>query len=334
MKTGFKRVFVLLLTLALILVAVLALWNRQLISDHLQAAGFEAGDRIEDIEDSLLLTGAGERIFLATRPTIEASQHFNEQCAQVDHAEEGHVLGCYAQGRIHLFDVADDRLDGIVEVTAAHELLHASYERIRESDRERLSEELLAAYEELSEKDEDLRERMAVYEHLPEASFVNELHSVLGTEVRDLPEGLERHYAEWFSDREIVLDLFEGYHSVFVDLQAEADALNDELAKLRTEYEERSSAYDASVDRYNADSRNLSERNQAYEFSDDPAEFDRLRADLDRRRGELEAEHAALNDIADRYEERRARLKKLSETSVELDQHLNSDLAPPADSPD
>lgn len=323
-----------MLVLAALVAGALALWNQQAIADHLQASGYDPDPAIERIVDDLELSGAGERIFFATHPTIEASQHFNEQCARVDHAEEGHVLGCYAEGRIHLFDVADERLDGIVEVTAAHELLHASYQRMRDSERERLDERLMEVYDSLAgDGDDSLGERMSVYEHLPEAAFINELHSVLGTEVRNLPDDLEDHYSEWFEERRIVLDLFDGYHSVFVDLQEEAEELDRELAQMRTEYERRSAAYDSAVQQYNADSRSLSARNDAYEFSDDPEEFYRLRDELETRRAALEEELRSLNELAQRYEERRSRLKELSETSVELDQHLNSDLAPPATNP-
>ena len=35
------------------------------------------------------------------------------------------VLGCYANREISIFNVTDQRLDGIREVTAAHEMLHA-----------------------------------------------------------------------------------------------------------------------------------------------------------------------------------------------------------------
>ncbi|WP_449277357.1 hypothetical protein [Leucobacter sp. GX24907] len=331
--TVIRRACIALLIIVLLLAAGLAWWNKQVIADHFQATGFEPAEEIEEVLDTLSLTGAGERVFLATHPTIEASQHFNEQCAQVDHTDEGHVLGCYSGGKIHLFGVEDQRLDGIVEVTAAHELLHAGYARLRDSEREQLGEQLQDAFDTLSEDDAALRERMAVYEHLPESSFVNELHSVLGTEVRDLPPELEAHYAEWFNDRAAILDLFDDYHSVFVDLQQEADDLNAELARMRTEYEERSHAYDLAVRQYNADSESLSQRNDAYEFANNPEEFYRLRDELGARRGELESELQSLDALAEQYEEYRSRLKELSETSIELDQHLNSDLAPPATSP-
>src|SRR5690606_22483900 len=149
------------------------------------------------------------------------------------------------------FGVTDERLGKVIHVTAAHELLHAAYSRLRAGEREDLEQRLQATYEELSVENDQLRERMEVYSHLSKASYTNELHSVLGTEIRELPEWLEQHYARWFTDRASVIDDFEEYHSVFQELLDRANELQDELEALRQEYEARSAEYEASVRAFN-----------------------------------------------------------------------------------
>lgn len=323
-----KRWFGALATLLVLSLIVFAVMHRQEIQDRFRAIGYTPSASVVATLHDLHLTEEGERIFLATRPTIDGSQRFNEQCVGVDHTDEGHVLGCYTGNRIHLFEVSDERVKGIVGVTAGHELLHAVFARLGEGERSELSAKLREAYEQLTENNPDLEERMSLYQHLGDSAYANELHSILGTEVRDLPEWLERHYARWFADREALLDAFDDYHSVFVDLQNQAQSLERTMRTLRLDVEERKADYDAAVEKFNADAAAFAERNDRLEFSDDPRAFERIRGELADRRSELQATMAGLEADIDRYNELREKLSALSETSSELDQQLNSELAP------
>ncbi|WP_125099244.1 hypothetical protein [Leucobacter chromiireducens] len=318
----------------LALCLVVAVMFRQQLKDHFAAVSFDPDPSVERVLHELDLTKRGARVFLATHPTIDGSQHFNTQCAGVDHSEQGHVLGCYTHDQIHLFDVTDDRLSGVVEVTAAHELLHATFARLGDGDRAALSAKLRQEYDSRVESDPELKERMSVYEHLPEAAFVNELHSVLGTEVRELPFWLEEHYAQWFVDRADIIDAFAKYHAVFVDLQRQADELRAEMTELREDVERRKKEYVLAVEQFNADAAEFSARNERYEFSDDPFGFDQLRGELEWRRGELERTRVGIQADIDRYNALRDQLTALSEVSSELDELLNSDLAPVTTRPD
>src|SRR5699024_3493237 len=119
------------------------------------------------------------------------------------------LLGCYTNGRIHLFDIDDARVDSVVEATAAHELLHAAYERFTQREREALAKRLIDLYEERSEHEPKFAERMSVYDHLSTAEFANELHSIFATELTELPDWLEEHYATWFRDRQQIVQYYE-----------------------------------------------------------------------------------------------------------------------------
>ena len=327
------RVLTTIILLAIVVAGVIAFMHRQQINDHFAAQRFEASVEIVDLTDRLQLTEAGHRIFWASEPTLDASQHFNEQCAQVDHSEEGHVLGCYSQGVIHLFAVTDERLNGIVEVTAAHELLHAAFARMGSDERSTFAKKLNKLYKELAKEDPVLEERMSVYSQLSPIAFANELHSVLGTEQRELPDWLEQHYATWFEDRGLVVDFFDDYHAVFDQLKQRAEELQQEMAALREDVETRSAAYDQAVEAFNLEWAEFVRRNEAFEFSDDPDEFYRLRDGFYTRRDALSAEMRSLNADIDRYEQMRAELLELSELNHELEQQLDSELAPPAPAP-
>ncbi len=327
------RVVTLLVILALIVGAFVAYQNRQVISDHFAAQNFTPTAEVVELTARILPTSAGERVFLASEPTLDASQGFNEQCSQVDHTEEGHVLGCFSGGKIHLFKVTDERLAGIVEVTAAHELLHATFSRLDASAKAALVQQLETAFEELSATDPALAERMQVYEGLSGTAFANELHSVFGTEVRELPADLEAHYAQWFTQRSVIVDFFDSYHQVFTQLKERASQLQAELTPMRADIEARRATYDDAVAQFNAEWAVFLQRNEAFEFSDNPGLFYAIRNEFDLRRDALNEDLTALNTDIAAYETMRIELQQLGELSTELQANLNSELAPPATAP-
>lgn len=299
------------------------------IQDHFLATSFTPSERVEQVRTGIELNASGDRIFLASQPTIGGREDFNRWCAGVDHTEEGHVLGCYADRRIRLFEVTDQRLTGVVETTAAHELLHAAWARMSQDERASLSRTLIAEYEELAKRDEDFKQRMSVYESLSATAFANELHSVFGTEVRDISPTLEEHYRSWFTDRAVIVNWYEGYHGVFTELKAEADRLSAELEALRADIEQRSANYDIAVQQFNVDAADFKQRNEHYEFSGDKELFDSLRAQLLDRQAGLDSVRQEIQADTDRFNDIRARLLELNDVSLELNDFLDSTLAAP-----
>ncbi|QIM18471.1 hypothetical protein G7066_07230 [Leucobacter coleopterorum] len=327
-RRGAKRALRISAFVMVVIALIVAFAHRQDIQDHFSASSFDPSTRTVEVMKALQLTPTGKRVFLASHPTVDGSQKFNEQCANVDHSEEGHVLGCFTGDRIHLFDVTDKRVRGIVEVTAAHELLHAAFSRLSDGDRTAYSEKLLNEYDVMSTNNPELVDRMSVYSHLSDSAFANELNSVLGTEVRDLPTWLNTHYATWFKDRGALVDVFDSYHSVFIGLQDRAEDLQSEMSSLRADVEQRNLSYDAAVKQFNLDAAEFRARNERFEFSETPDEFDRIRAELSERRSALQAALTDLQADIDHYNDLRKQLQELGQVSSELAGKLNSDLAP------
>ncbi len=322
------RIIATIVILGLFTAGVLAYLNRQEISDFFAAQRFDPSPEITELTENMHLTSAGERIFFASSPTLDASQNFNTQCAEVEHGDDSNVLGCFTNGLIHLFKVTDPRLNGIVEVTATHELMHAVYSRISTDARASLSQKLRAAYAELIKTNPDLETRMSVYSDLSDQGFANELHSILATEVRDLPDWLEEHYATWIADRSAVVDQFDAYRGVFSQIQSRVNELRSSLEALRDDIERRSKEYDAAVEAFNADVAEFNRRNANYEFSDDPAQFERLRDGLQARSAALQGDLIDLQTDIARHEAMRLELEELGATSAELNERLDSQLAP------
>lgn len=317
-----------IVVVGLIAGGVLGYWNRQMVQDHFAANDFKPDIRVQQVVTDLDLTVEGERVMLATHPTIDGRQNFNQKCSRSNHTNSGHLLGCYVDQRIHLFEVNDDRLDGVVEVTAAHELLHATYARLNQRDKEALAKRLTEVYELIIEDNQVFEQRMEVYEHLSASSFANELHSVLGTEMHDLPDWLEEHYQKWFDDRSAIVDWFDSYNSVFTSLKAEAEALQEKLDASRIEIEDESAVYSQLVEQFNEEWTQFTIQNDSYGFSDDPQEFYRIRDAFDDRRERLDSWREQIEEKIAQYEVLRLELTEIGELSTDLNSQIDSNLLP------
>lgn len=327
MSTRGKRLLGLAGVLVVILVGASALListYRQAIADFVSAAQYAPTDEMVRVLSQVAPTPQAETVFKATHPTLDAAESFNTSCADVMHSENAQVVGCYTGDRIHLFRITDDRLRGMVEVTAAHELLHAMYDRMSAPEKTSLRILLESEYEKLSNADPGLVERMSVYQDLNDDAFANELHSVLGTEIDRLSEPLENYYAKIFSSRAAITSLFAGYNARFEELEAERKDLSASLERLRPEIEARSSAYQNAVSQFNAEAQALTDRNNSLEFSSNPAEFYRLRDMLTAEQQRLEAERMALNELIESYNTKRSRLIELNAMAADLYQSFDS----------
>jgi hypothetical protein len=229
------------------------------------------------------------------------------------------VLGCYSEGNVYVYAVTDERLAGTVEVTAAHEMLHAAYERLSPDERARvdgLVEEAIAAIPE----DDPVYADLALY---PADQLADEWHSRLGTEFADLPPALEQHYAVYFDDRAKVVELNVQANAYFDQLQAQIDALVAEIDALDPVLDARIAAYEAAVDAYNVDVDAFNARNDNGYYTSQ-AQFDRDRNALLSRGSALDAEYAAIDAEIARYNDLVAQLTALDEDYADLYSALDS----------
>ncbi len=304
--------------------AFVACQERQTIRDYFDGREFKPTAEMQTVITNIELTDSGRRIFLATHPAIESADEFNDRCRNAETEHSGHLLGCYANGKIHLFSVTDERLESVVEVTAAHELMHAAYARLSTAERDALATKLNRYYSERIKTDPDFEKRMEVYASLSASQFANELHSIFATEVRDLPDWLEEHYSAWLADRDAVVTFYDTYQGVFTTVEQEAKALKERLDTMHESLEGESASYTSDVEAFNADWKSFVARNDAYEFSDNEAEFNRLKRDFDDRRGNLEHWKNTLQESIHEYERLSSELASLGELSLELNNQIDS----------
>jgi uncharacterized phage infection (PIP) family protein YhgE len=80
---------------------------------------------------------------------------------------------------------------------------------------------------------EDIKTKLESYKKQPNVELVNEMHSIFGTEVRDLPAELETYYKQYFSDRLKVVGYSEAYRGEFTRRQTLVQQYDAELASLK-----------------------------------------------------------------------------------------------------
>ena len=80
---------------------------------------------------------------------------------------------------------------------------------------------------------DSLRNQLRQYRISEPGQENNELHSILGTEIRKLTPALETHYAQFFINRLAVVAQSEAWESVFSDLKAKIQRTEKQIRDLR-----------------------------------------------------------------------------------------------------
>lgn len=209
-------------------------FNRQWIKDQYIVKTTSLAPQSQNLANDLMLTPRANFLFKASQPLVEDSQAFNAACRSVA-KEQSIVLGCYTQQRIYIYNVTDQRLNGVQQVTAAHELLHAAYQRMPTNERNEVNKLLESTADTIS--DARFKDTLAEYRRTEPDQIDNELHSIIGTEIAVLPEALEVHYQKYFTNRSKIVDYAKQYETTFTDLDNQIKSYDTELNALRGEKE-------------------------------------------------------------------------------------------------
>jgi len=276
-----------------IITIVFAGWlffNRQFALDQLSVWNYQPSATIMNLDDKVKFTDKGLFTFYATKPVMAEPSEFNGKCPRQEAGSP--ILGCYtSEDRIYVFNVNNEQLDGMKEVTAAHEMLHAVWYRMSASEQKRVGALLTAAYEKGAST--ELRERMEYYQRTEPEAITNELHSILGTEMGNLGSELDDYYSQYFEDRQAILDLHTKYNAVYQSLYSRADTLYTEMQTLSESIETRSATYDKDVSQLSADITSFNSRANRGDF-DSVSQFNAEKAVLVKRSAQLEAQRTAI----------------------------------------
>jgi hypothetical protein len=258
-KQSVKLALNLALTLLIIVSGAWLILNRQGVIDWWTIQQFVPSAEVKDLIVSTGMTERGRDLVYASRTQIDERETFNQNCSDVL-GEESLVLGCYKAQRIYVYNVTDTRLAGVKEVTTAHEMLHAAYERMNESDKAKLKQLLEPQIQAI--KDQRLLDLMGIYNKQEPGELYNEMHSILATEVRDLSPALENYYKQYFTDRYKVVSYSESYESLFTQSKARIAEIEARMASLKEKI----------------DANNATIRREDQELKDASIELDRLKS--------------------------------------------------------
>ena len=216
-------------SLALLLgILVAVVMFRGLIADGVRALYYQPSPIVAQLSVDTTFTWLGKMYFYASHPVVDKTNRASTKCGV---EKSSAILGCYAGGTIYVYDIDNTELKGVEEVTAAHEMLHAAYARLKTADRENINALLTKELDTLRDN-QPFMERLKAYDTLSEQDRLNELHSIIGTEVSMVSSELGNYYAQYFQDRQKVAKLYQNYVSVFFKLQDETQRLVDSYNQL------------------------------------------------------------------------------------------------------
>lgn len=221
------------LFVAAVIVAGLLL-KHQAVYDWLRLRNYSAPPDIVQIAAQDTLTNQAKHILYVNHPVIESKAAFAQSCPNGD--KETAVLGCYIppQRGIYVLGVTDPRLAGIEQVTTAHEMLHAAYDRLSSGEKEQVNAWLMDYYNN-GLHDETIRKQLDSYKKTEPNDLVNEMHSIFGTEIGGLPTNLETYYARYFTDRSKVTTYYNTYEVEFTSRQLQIAQDDARLKSLRSQ---------------------------------------------------------------------------------------------------
>jgi hypothetical protein len=266
-----------LITAVLLIGLVFLAWiNRYNIYDEYRLYNYTPPTSIVSLANQTTMTPYARKLFYVYHPVFENANVFNQDC---NVTEQAIVLGCTQINKgIWLYNVQDSQLNGIEQVTAAHEMLHVGYSRLSPSKLKYINNLVMSTYYKLAPTDPLLKSEYESYLKTEGAGAVpNEMHSVLGTEVAVLPPALENYYKIYFTNRQAIVNYANQYESVFTSRQKAVQTddsqlsawqltINSNEASLKTQYQQitaaqaqlntykssgQISAYNSGVDSFN-----------------------------------------------------------------------------------
>jgi uncharacterized protein YukE len=265
---AFNKALSYVLLLALVAFPIVVYFNAQAMSDWWQLRGYIAPTDVVKLASQDTMTDYSRHVFYVNHPSLESNlQQFRSDCNE---DEKTIVLGCYHSNQlgIFLYNVDEPRLEGVEQVTAAHEMLHAAYDRLNSKEKSHV-DNLLEDYFKNSLHDPRIIASIKSYQQSEPKELVNEMHSIFGTEITKLPASLEQYYSKYFTNRHAVTDFADAYQKEFNRREAIIKADDGRLAQLKIQIGSEEQSLQAQLAQINADRDRL----DSLRSSRNPAEY-------------------------------------------------------------
>ena len=185
---------------------------------------------IAALAERTTMTAVATKDFYIARPQIDDKTTFNTNCPV---GESTLVLGCYNKSKIYLLQIDRPELKAVMDVTAAHEMLHSAYADLSNKERRQVDAWIEEFYSTLN--DPKLQQIMAEYDKTEPGERLNELHSILGTQVALLSPELDNYYKRYFADRQKIVAAYKAYEGIFEALESQINGLRTSAESLKNQ---------------------------------------------------------------------------------------------------
>ncbi len=307
------------LVVGLVALGAVMIYQPYLMRDLVVSSTYQPTAEVQQILAKLDLNPAVTKTVYASRPEVNNADQFNQNCQQREASVA--ILGCFANSQIFVYQVTDANLNGVMEATMAHEVLHAVYQRLPASEKERINGLLEENYR--LNKNPELDKRLELYAKIEPGERANELHSILGSEFKNLTPELETYYQQIFKQRQTVTGFYQQYASRFIDLNQQLDQIKSELTSLEQAIVSQRNNYEAESESLNADINDFNQRANSGYFNSQK-DFEAQRQKLLERSGYLEGQFTAINQSIDQYNKLAADYNRLSDQLASLNEGINS----------
>ena len=240
------------ITVAFLAAVFVTLTHFQDIADWFKLRNYTPPAAVKAFTIADTMTPHAVHLFYINHPVVESNvSTFRANCSI---AEQTIVLGCYKGNEygIEIYNVKDPRLNGVQQVTAAHEMLHAAYDRLSTKDRDSV-DAMLQNYYQHDLTDQRIKDTINAYKKTEPNDVVNEMHSVFGTEVANLPAPLEQYYKQYFTNRAQVTNFAASYEGEFTKRKSQIDADDQQLSIMKTQINSEESSLQAQLAGLQAD---------------------------------------------------------------------------------
>lgn len=224
-------------SIVLLAITAVIVANFTFIKDFFTGLAYQPTEEMSKIRADLNLTDKGIIIFNATMPELKEKQEFNSLCRGSE--SETAILGCYREDHVYVYNIVDEELKGIRELTSAHELLHAVYHRMSNQEKQDLTDILVQVYQ---DNQDTISEEIDLYQNDQKKE---ELYVRAGTEIHNLPDQLEKHYAEIFKDQDKIADYYKSYITVFKQIEQNLETLLKKAQDLEATITQKTAAYES-----------------------------------------------------------------------------------------
>ena len=313
-----------LIILLIVVVAGVLVWDKRLaVEDWFKLRNYTAPSTISALAMDDNMTAKATHDFYVNHPAIDDAAIFNTKCPAG--SEQTIVLGCYHsnQAGIFLYNVTDLRLNGEQQVTAAHEMLHAAYDRLSTKDRNYV-DGLLQDYYKHDLHDQRILDTIAAYQKSEPTAVVNEMHSVFGTEIAMLPPALETYYKQYFTDRAKIAAYAASYQAEFTSRQNQVTEDDAKLNQLKSEFTDNENDLQARNDDLQNLQTKMDNEKQTKQFDAYNANVPVFNAKVDAFNAELDTN----KQLAAQFNQLLADRNAIALEERQLAKALNSQLAP------